>query len=159
MLIGIISDTHREYEVLNKIIDRIKKCDYILHLGDNIQDVIYIKDRVSKKDIKFINVKGNCDYSNSIPDERVVEIGEHRIYMTHGHKYAVKTDLNRLMYRAEELECNIVLYGHTHMVFISEDYGKYIINPGSPSQPRDGKAGMVFVNIEGAKVNPYFMEL
>lgn len=159
MLVAIISDTHRDYEVLNKIIDRVENCDYILHLGDNIEDLKYIKDRTYNKKITYIGVKGNCDYSNSVPIERIIDIEGHKIFMTHGHKYGVKTDAYDIKRRAFELNCKICLYGHTHIFRISEENGGYLINPGSPSNSRDGKLGIVFMEIEGEKIRPYFIEI
>ncbi|WP_029450984.1 YfcE family phosphodiesterase [Clostridium algidicarnis] len=159
MLVAIISDTHRDYEVLNKIIHKVKTCDYILHLGDNIEDLKYIEDRTNNKKIICMGVKGNCDYSNIVPSERIVDIAGHKIFMTHGHNYGVKIDTWNIRRRAFELNCKICLYGHTHVFGISEKNGGYLINPGSPSISRDGKRGFVIMEIRGEDVRPYFVDI
>lgn len=159
MLVAIISDTHRDYEVLNKIIYKVENCDYILHLGDNIEDLKYIKDRIYNKKIICIGIKGNCDYSNVIPSERVVDIEGYRIFMTHGHNYGVKIDTNYIKRRAFQLNCKICLYGHTHVFEINQSDGNYLINPGSPSIPRDSKRGVVFIEVHEGNISPYFIEI
>ncbi|MBB6631663.1 YfcE family phosphodiesterase [Clostridium algidicarnis] len=159
MLVAIISDTHRDHEVLNKIIHKVKNCDYILHLGDNIEDLKYIEDRANNKKIICMGVKGNCDYSNIVPSERIVDIEGHKIFMTHGHNYGVKIDTWNIRRRAFELNCKICLYGHTHVFGINEENGSYLINPGSPSISRDGKRGFVIMEIRGEDVRPYFVEI
>ena len=32
-------------------------------------------------------VKGNCDYGNELQGARLIEIGEHKAFITHGNSY------------------------------------------------------------------------
>ena len=43
-----------------------------------------------------------------------------------------------LCYSAREIECDIVLFGHTHMPFDEDFDGVRVMNPGSISLPRGG---------------------
>lgn len=71
MRIGIISDTHRDLTCISKLEDVFKEIDMIIHLGDNVRDV---EELSSHFKCPFINVKGNCDFTNKVPDEIVEEI-------------------------------------------------------------------------------------
>ena len=67
----------------------------------------------------------------------VLSFGGHRIYCTHGHMQGVHAGLNVLRYTALENECDIAIYGHTHVPFLAEaDEDVTILNPGSISRPR-----------------------
>lgn len=59
--------------------------------------------------------------------------------MTHGHAYAIALNSYRLMLRAQELDCAVALYGHTHVSGIEYAGGVQIVCPGSPSVPRRGR--------------------
>ncbi|CAB1262365.1 metallophosphoesterase [Clostridium sp. MT-14] len=151
MHIGVISDTHRD----RKFVDRVKSIfsgmDTIIHLGDNVQDVLQIE--------KFyrgpiINVKGNCDFSVSVPSERVEVIGGKKFFITHGHRYDVKYDLSRLKYKALEEEADVVLFGHSHVSKIIYENGIWFINPGSPSVPRDGFNSVAVIELSDKIINP-----
>ena len=51
--------------------------------------------------------------------------------MTHGHLYNVIFGMDRLYYLAKENNCNLVLYGHTHIQKMEEHDGIIFLNPGS----------------------------
>src|SRR5699024_5239492 len=51
----------------------------------------------------FLKVAGNCDFDARYPEEQVVDIGELKFLIVHGHLHGVKSGLTTLSYRAEEL--------------------------------------------------------
>jgi putative phosphoesterase len=65
-----------------------------------------------------------------------IEIEGKRIFMTHGHKYSVKWDYNRILAKAEMDNADIILFGHTHVAVIDNAQNVLIINPGSISESR-----------------------
>lgn len=125
--------------------------DVLIHLGDNIQDVKEIKKFFKGK---ILNVKGNCDYSNSIPSDIIEDIDGHRFLITHGHNYDVKYSLTRLKEKAFKEKADIVLYGHTHISKIIYEEGIWFINPGSPVLARDGKNSVALIEIKNDSINP-----
>lgn len=151
MHIGVISDTHRIIGSIEQLGGEIKHVDVLIHLGDNVDDISIIK-KYYKGTI--INVKGNCDFSTSVPNDRLEEIGEKKIFLTHGHRYGVKENLSRLRYKALETGADIVLYGHTHIAKIDFQEGIWYINPGSASLPRDGDRSYAIININEEKIEP-----
>lgn len=151
MQIGVISDTHRD----RKFVDRVKNVffdmDVIIHLGDNVQDVLRIE-RFFKKPV--INVKGNCDFSVGVPSERVEIMEGKKFFITHGHRYDVKYELIKLKYKALEEEADVVLFGHTHISTIIHEGGIWFVNPGSPSVPRDGFNSVAVISLENGIITP-----
>ncbi len=152
MLIAVVSDTHGNKNIILKIRQEIKKRNIkgIIHLGDNIEDIQKI---VEGLDCKFYGVRGNCDLSN-YPDELIISIKNKKFFITHGHKYGVKMGLNNIFYKGRELGVDAVLFGHTHVKMASQEEGMWIINPGSPSLPKDGIPSIAFIEIKDDKINP-----
>lgn len=124
--------------------------DVLIHLGDNIQDIREFK-KIYKGEI--LNVKGNCDYSNSVPSDMIKDIAGFRFLITHGHNYDVKYSLSRLKDKAFEEKANVVLYGHTHISQIIYEGGVWFINPGSPVLPRDGINSIGLIEIKNGNIN------
>ena len=100
-------------------------------------------------------MSGNCDYNNKYESEQVITLGGVRMFITHGNKYSPTYDRTRLLYRCEELNCSVVLYGHTHISLVEYNGGILALNPGSPSAPRGGrKPSIAVLEIEEKTVMP-----
>lgn len=160
MLIAVVSDSHGDNTSIKKALGKIKKADYIFHLGDNVEDV----EEFSKGfEGEIINVKGNCDFlSRELAkelNEKLVYIEGIKILATHGHKYGVKENIFRLKYRAMELEANIVLYGHTHIPSIEYEEGIWFINPGSIALSRAKNNTLALIEIFNGRIIPSIIEI
>ena len=164
--IGVIADTHGGTEELERCIAKAGEVAGWFHLGDFVSDAKLLAERTG---LPVYSVLGNCDgwvlagasQSVSYPEpqrtsasEMVVTVGKARIMLCHGHTYDVDFDTLRIGYRAEELECDAVLYGHTHVSELSA-YGRVMkLNPGSPSRPRGGrKPSFAIMTVDEARVN------
>ena len=82
-----------------------------------------------------------------------------RIFYTHGHNYNVKYGTQRLSETAKANCYDIVLYGHTHIAKILYEDGIYIVNPGSCSSPRAGKASYAVIDITKQGLMPIIIEV
>lgn len=133
MKIVVISDTHGQTDLAEKIISGLNNIDLCIHLGDYYKDALYLS---KKMGIKIVAIKGNCDSKEDVQEELLLDIEGHKIFITHGHEYNVKMDLNRLYYKAKSLDCDIALFGHTHKAVKIEHDGMIIMNPGSLTKPR-----------------------
>ena len=120
----ILSDTHSNFRMLEKLSPIMQEVDYIFHLGDYVKDIM----RFRKFLHKTYYVRGNCDGGG---DDLELEIEGVKFLLTHGDKYNVKAGIDELINYAERKNFDVVLYGHTHKA--SEiDIGKIkYINPGS----------------------------
>lgn len=129
----VISDTHgMNKEVLESILE-VEKADLIIHLGDYVEDGEKIANTLG---LPYIIVKGNGDFKSKYPEERIIDIEGKKIFLTHGHKYDVRSSLDRIYYRASELDTDIAIFGHSHIAINTEENGIILFNPGSPSLPR-----------------------
>lgn len=127
----IVSDSHANRAGMEKLNAVFAECDYIFHLGDYSADGCAIKKTYPDK--TFV-INGNCDPFKLGENELVTEIEGVKIFACHGHRYSVKSGLDRLIYRAEELGCSLALYGHTHDANIEEYGAVTAINPGTLSR-------------------------
>lgn len=138
MKIFVISDTHGRTEKVEEVWNRLTDVDLVLHLGDYEKDAQRLAQIFG---VEVIGVKGNMDGSYSREDYRIVDTEYGKLLLTHGHMDQVKISPLNLLYRAQELGCRAVLFGHTHIPFYEEESGIYLVNPGSLSQPRDRSEG------------------
>jgi putative phosphoesterase len=119
------------------------KSDIFIHLGDTEREFLLMRELFPHLDLRF--VRGNNDYRSTAPLHLIIDIPASernvpcRIFATHGHRYNVNYGINTLLDVARANECNVVCFGHTHCRLVDYEDGMYIINPGSLSQPRDGK--------------------
>ena len=129
MQILVVSDTHQDYVTFDKLVRTKPKAEVVIHCGDGADDFEIVKRSYPEK--MFIGVRGNCDWSCSLPNVEVRQIEGKRIMITHGHIYNVKYYLDGLKIAAREQKADIVLFGHTHIPYIEHDEGLWIMNPGS----------------------------
>lgn len=150
MKILVVSDTHGKNKELINRVRKMEKADLLIHLGDYVGDGLTIAKALG---IAPIIVMGNGDHpSSGFKEEEVIEIKGKKIFLTHGHKLGVNFNLNRILYRARELDADIALFGHTHLPIIEKIDDLILMNPGSASYPRgfpDKKTfGIIEINRE-----------
>lgn len=140
MNIGILSDSHGDTQSLAALIEQMPKLDALCFLGDIASDATYIEEHIAKsgRQIAFYAVRGNNDYYASAPDQITLDLCGKKILMVHGHLQRVKSDLMTLCYRAQELNADVALFGHTHRQYCAYDYGVLMINPGASGCARYG---------------------
>ncbi len=130
----IVSDSHGNNDNVREAIKKAGKIDLMIHLGDVGRDYLEVE-RMSG--VPTYIVAGNNDYGRGLRDMCIIYIGEHKCLLTHGHRQHVHFGVDRLRYLALENECDIAMYGHTHVPFLEEaPEDVTILNPGSISLPR-----------------------
>lgn len=146
MRIIVYADTHGDFSAHAEIIERNEDAYAFIFLGDGETELDKIKVLYPEK--KIVNVAGNCDYSSLAPTTDILIAKGVKILYTHGHSFGVKYSVDRLYYKAKEIDAKIALFGHTHCRFYSYEDGIHILNPGSASCPRDGnRKGYAFIDI------------
>jgi putative phosphoesterase len=145
----ILSDTHGAFERTKAIIDKFGPFGMILHCGDYLYhgprnpipaDYDPISLSTLFKDIgdRLVGVKGNCDSEidltligkDRLPDSRVLHINGLDIYLCHGHRN-----------ESPPFERGLVINGHTHLRRLVREGSLLLLNPGSPSLPKDVSPG------------------
>lgn len=134
MRIAVVGDTHGHINAVQAELDRLRP-ECLLFTGDFISDGRKLGQRLQ---LPFYGVAGNCDRHAGDVQEKLLRVHRQLLYIVHGHQYGVKQSLMRLFYRAEELDATVVLFGHTHMGMAEKVGGIWLVNPGSPSNPRGG---------------------
>lgn len=120
-------------------------------------------------------VSGDAEYysssgSNSdasllaFPETRVVQVGDFRIGLIHGHQIVPWGDHLALGMIRRKLNVDILISGHTHQNEVVEHEGFYHINPGSITgafSPSMNQVipSFILLAVQGSKVVCYVYEL
>lgn len=146
MKILILSDSHSSLRFMRECVKRIKP-DCVIHLGDYAQDGEVIHSE--NPQVAFYQVSGNCDsYSTQNPSDstRICTIGGTKLMITHGHRFQVKTSLDKLIAYARSCNVDGVLYGHTHEALcLHMQDGLWVLNPGAAGFG-GGSAGLMEIS-------------
>jgi putative phosphoesterase len=134
MKIGVISDTHRNKEYLEKVVEWLitrQKIAMLFHLGDDYDDVMELTDRY----IEVVQVPGIYDaryIDGSLPAKVVETVQGLGILLVHWlEKDAAPDDFVR---------SDIILHGHTHRSELRLESGVLYMNPGHLKGPIDKNA-------------------
>ncbi|NTW05418.1 MAG: metallophosphoesterase [Peptococcaceae bacterium] len=159
MKIGLISDTHRFLANAYLALDKMGKIDLLIHAGDHYRDAMEIASQIN---IPVYGVIGNCDYLSEGPMEELIELEGILIFVTHGHRYQVKSSKEKLYRRGLELGARVIVYGHTHIAQIEKRFEPgspvknelLLINPGSLAAV-EGGPGISYglLDIHGGEIN------
>lgn len=144
--VTVISDTHGNRGLFEKLDGIFAESGYIIHLGDTSADGYFISKKYPEK---TVIINGNCDPMKLGDNEKVLNIEGVKIFACHGHRYGVKQSLVKLAARAKELGCNIALYGHTHDAREDVIDGVTLLNPGTGS--RYSQQSYIYLVINGGK--------
>jgi putative phosphoesterase len=170
--IGVIADTHipdRLKKLPASVFEKLRGVDVILHAGD-LSAAHVVKDLETIAPV--FSVQGNRDmitlYGRTLPTDRVIEIGDVRIGLTHGHGgvkgyiaeklryhtlgYNVERTVNRVQSRFTEVHA--VVFGHTHRPYNKMCGGVLIFNAGSvgPDYYTRYGAGVGIITISDSRV-------
>lgn len=149
-IIGLIADTHvpdRTWRLHPGVLPAFHKAgvSQILHAGDISAPRVL---RQLEEVAPVLAVRGNRDWFGfkDLPMQRVIQIGEKRIGLTHGHgglglylrdkaRFLVRgpQPFERAMHRAMLLVAgvDVLVFGHNHEPMVKRIDGLLVINPGS----------------------------
>lgn len=136
MKVLIVSDTHKKNENYFTVLEQVKP-DLVIHCGD-AEGSEYALSEAADCPVEI--VLGNNDFFSDLPRELELEIGDYKVWVTHGHNYYVSMGNENIKREAVARGMDIVLYGHTHRPVVDRDDMVTAVNPGSLSYPRqEGK--------------------
>lgn len=157
MRVVVISDSHRNTRVIDKILSAQPEAKHVFFLGDNASDIEDFE--LLYPDKSFHAVCGNCDYFSALPTVGVETVNGVRILYTHGHTFGVKGSTEHLLKTARDNNCQIALYGHTHISKTVYEDGVWLVNSGSCSSPREGRPSYVVIDITDKGIMPIIIEI
>jgi len=111
----------------------------------------------------FVMVKGDYDENPGLPESKVITIGKFKIGIVHGHQIVPWGDEESLANYARELDCDILISGHTHQNKISSSAGKFFVNPGSATGAysalhTENNPGFILLEILGDSIRAFIYE-
>ncbi len=130
----------------------------MLHAGDFVS--AQFLEELQDLGPAVVGVYGNMDeqaLKQTLPRQRVVEVGEVRIGMVHDPGLRERRGA-RLAARFED--CGAVVYGHTHVPQVERFQHLWVLNPGSPTERRSAPAhSMIVLSIAGTRITPELVTL
>lgn len=157
MRIGIMSDSHGDFQAIEKAAAAAKNLDLWLHAGDYCSDADHLK---LVSGINVISVAGNCDgLAAKSPADEFVGIDGKQIWLTHGHQSGVKFGTANLIAAARGYGADVVVYGHTHIAEVVRLEDLLVVNPGSVARPQQANASFAVLTIEAGKIKADLVEL
>lgn len=145
MKIIVFSDSHGSFQNLQKVVLANQDANLFLHLGDCIDEFEDIKSVYNN--YVYENISGNCDYEDFSIAYKIILAKKKRILITHGHNFCVNYGLDNIMDLMVTQNIDLALFGHTHVPLIKNWNGKFIINPGSISFPRQPSCEKTYAEI------------
>ena len=131
MRIGLISDTHGKLRPA--VLEVFEGVDAIIHAGD-IGGLDIITELTTLATVHAVH--GNTDdfdiraeYGEALR----LDLGGVAFVVVHGHLLGSPTPA-RL--RAEHPNCDVIIYGHTHVPLVDEQARPLVINPGAAGPAR-----------------------
>jgi len=138
MKIIVLSDTHmpkKAKALPPRLLEELKGADLIIHAGDwQTVDVYNHLKTFAKVEGVFGNVDGE-DIKEMFPEKRIVEAGNYKIGITHGHGTRKTTEKRAVQKFADE-KVDCIIFGHSHIPIKKYDQGILLFNPGSPTDKR-----------------------
>ena len=141
MKLLVVSDNHRDRDVLEWVKTAEPDINHLIHLGDSEMSESELTE------LGFYGVRGNYPFEPKFPNDLIMEYNRVKLLLTHGHKYGVKLGIYGLVEAALSLSVQVVFYGHTHMPKINEFENILFINPGTISKSRGSYASFAVVEI------------
>ncbi|MEJ5257996.1 MAG: phosphodiesterase [Fervidobacterium sp.] len=158
MKILVVSDTHgsvKAWEDIEKLFD-LKQFTSIFHLGDvlyhgprnPLPDGYDPKSLVEKlKNYRIDYIRGNCDADidlkvlsvQEMPKVTMEYFGDFSFLLVHGEIFE-ENDIKQFV---NDTSAQFIIHGHTHIPKIEEIDGKFVLNPGSTSLPKNGTSRSV----------------
>ena len=138
----VISDSHGSITALTTVLKwandtGIDAFDAAVFLGDGYEDLALASARTGFT-LPWYAVRGNGDFSFSVPDNLVLEISARKFFLSHGNLYRVREGCKTIAVAARNAGAEAALFGHTHIPYCATVDGMFLLNPGSISRPRNG---------------------
>jgi uncharacterized protein len=136
----------------------LRGADLVLHAGDFVSADFLEELRAIGPPVD--GVHGNMDepaVKASLPKQQVVEVGGLRVAMVHDAGPRKGREA-RLAARFED--CEVVIYGHTHVPQVERFQHLWVLNPGSPTERRrEPVHTMLMLRIRGPRITPELVTL
>lgn len=107
----------------------------------------------------------NRDYLKQLPETLEIQIEDITVKIVHGSPESIEEYIRE---GSEEIDkylelmtTDVLICGHTHLPYIHEKDGKFLLNTGSVGKPKIGKplASYILLTVDGDKISPEIIKL
>merc|ERR1711942_157579 len=134
MLVLVLGDLHIPHRA-SALPAKFKK----LLVPGRIQHILCTGNLCTKETLDYLKtlasdvhvVRGEFDENLNYPEQKVVTVGQFRIGVCHGHQLIPWGDQESLALINRQLDCDILITGHTNKFEAYEHENKFYVNPGS----------------------------
>ncbi|MFW5861000.1 MAG: metallophosphoesterase family protein [Spirochaetota bacterium] len=136
----VVSDSHGNTTALERIVSLEKPFDYLVHCGDGVADLMHVQ---LPGNPFVLKVSGNIDRARGMQiEQKLIETIEgFKVYIIHGDTLHVHRGLSGLYDDTVGAGCDVALFGHTHLQYLSEKK-PWLFNPG---ECRGGYYGVISI--------------
>lgn len=145
MKILVVSDTHGRDGNLEYVLEEAGSLDLLIHCGDVEGSEDYICEIAG---CPVHMVAGNNDFFSDLNREEEFDLGDYRVWLTHGHNYGVSMGPGFIAEEARSRGVQIVMFGHTHRPYLEQEEDLTVLNPGSLSFPRQERREPSYILME-----------
>lgn len=175
MRIGVISDTHTpsvSSEPPQEVVRAFEGVDHIFHAGDIlIASCLDWLEQIAP--VTAVELGAHAHFSDDprVEEKRVFEMAGYKIGMVHDliipgmggevmsgaipREFPPEKSLPKAIEGVFGTALDVVVFGHTHYAMVEEHQGILLVNPGSPSLPRQvrrlGQVAILELLPEGSK--------
>lgn len=154
-------DTIGYYPFANEVVARLRT-DGIITIKGNHETYLLGNMPISEEQRKQCRLDvteremtaQNQEWLRSLPDEYRFELNKLRFLLCHGSPWSIEEYVypnSSGKERFAHLEVDSVIMGHTHIAWQETVQGKWLINPGSCGQPRDGQPGASYAILDSER--------
>ena len=139
MRLLLLADTHvprRARDLPARVWDEVARADVVMHAGDWVD--VALLETMRARSSRLVGVVGNNDgpaLRARLPELARVELAGLRLVVV--HETGGRTGRERRMDAAYGPDCDVVVFGHSHIPWDSQTPGGLrLLNPGSPTDRR-----------------------
>lgn len=125
MRLLVISDTHLQNDLFERINEKYYDMDLYIHCGDSSLNE---SDPLLEK---YFVVNGNHDEPETFAQNIIFLADKFKCLITHGNTFNIYYENELLLNYMKENDIDIAFHGHTHVPSYTIIDNKQIINPGS----------------------------
>jgi putative phosphoesterase len=154
MKVLVISDTHiphRASLLPKEFYERVDEVDLIIHAGDFTTLRVFRELESFKPTLGVVGNMDEPELYSILPEIRVELIENLRVGIFHGVGSPIGLEKRvREKFRRENLEVDLIIFGHSHRWFYGEVDGVKMLNPGSATDTFFSfKRSFAILSVEG----------
>ncbi|KAG5192484.1 vacuolar protein-like protein sorting 29 [Tribonema minus] len=133
LVLGDLHIPHRAAAIPEKFRRMLvpNKMKHVLCTGNLVTKDRYEELRALAPNVHVVSGDFDDSAAAAWPESKVVHIGAWRIGLVHGHQVVPWGDPAALSILQRQLDCDILVSGHTHRNEVRAHEGRWLVNPGS----------------------------